>query len=269
MGSVETWASHMAVFAAHGFRCIAVDLIGHGASDAPVEPGRYRMARCVADLVQVLDTLEVEQVALLGYSMGGRVALQLTSTASERVARLVLESASPGIADPAERHRRAEADDALAKALERDGLPAFVDRWAQQPLFASQQALPADVRARLRAQRLCQRPLGLANSLRGCGAGDNRACGTHCPRCACQPCSWSGPWTRSIVRWGAPWPRRSRGRSWRWCRTPAMPSMWSSRDTSTISCLASSVPGTAPSTPHVKWRVHRDDARLAEGSRLR
>jgi 2-succinyl-6-hydroxy-2,4-cyclohexadiene-1-carboxylate synthase len=171
MGSIETWAPHIAVCARHGLRAIAVDLIGHGGSDAPVDPARYRMERCVEDLVDLLDILGIERAAVLGYSMGGRLALQLAASAAERVSALMLESASPGIADPAERRRRAEADELLAEALERDGLEAFVDRWAGQPLFASQATLPADVRARVRDQRLRQRPIGLANSLRGLSAG--------------------------------------------------------------------------------------------------
>jgi 2-succinyl-6-hydroxy-2,4-cyclohexadiene-1-carboxylate synthase len=171
MGSGESWTPRSAVFAEHGIRSIAVDLIGHGTSDAPVDPSRYRMERCVEDLLELLDRLELRRVGVLGYSMGGRLALHLASAAPERVSALVLESASPGLADPSERERRIASDEALAAALERDGLATFVDRWEQQPLFASQRSLSTDERARLRAQRMRQRPVGLANSLRGYGTG--------------------------------------------------------------------------------------------------
>jgi 2-succinyl-6-hydroxy-2,4-cyclohexadiene-1-carboxylate synthase len=83
----------------------------------------------------------------------------------------VLESASPGIDDAAERARRAASDAGLAGSIERGGVPAFVDAWEQLPLWASQRALPASARAALRAERLAQRAAGLANSLRGAGAG--------------------------------------------------------------------------------------------------
>ncbi|MBX6341499.1 MAG: 2-succinyl-6-hydroxy-2,4-cyclohexadiene-1-carboxylate synthase, partial [Thermomicrobiaceae bacterium] len=151
---------------------VAVDLLGHGASDAPRDPARYRMERCVADLLALLDALDLPRAAVLGYSMGGRVALHLALAAPERVGALVLESASPGIPDAAERAARRVSDAALADLIEREGIAAFVDHWERLPLWASQASLPREVRARLRAQRLAHRPDGLAGSLRGLGAGE-------------------------------------------------------------------------------------------------
>ena len=54
---------------------------------------------------------------------------------------------------------------------ERDGIEAFVARWERTALFATQDRLPEEVRARLRAHRLANKPTGLANSLRGLGTG--------------------------------------------------------------------------------------------------
>jgi 2-succinyl-6-hydroxy-2,4-cyclohexadiene-1-carboxylate synthase len=150
-------------------------LIGHGRSDAPPDAERYRMKRCVSDLLAMLDALEVERADVLGYSMGGRVALHLATAAPARVGALVLESSSPGIADAAERQARVAADAALAESIQRDGIAAFVERWECLPLFASQASLPEDTRARLHAQRLRNDPLGLANSLRGMGAGQQES----------------------------------------------------------------------------------------------
>ncbi len=169
-GSAATWTPLIDSLPPH-FRTIAPDLIGHGRSDSPTAAHRYHMARCVADLLAMLDALEVERVDLLGYSMGGRVALHLAAVAPERAGALVLESSSPGIADAAERAARFAADEALAESIEREGLAAFVERWERLPLFASQASLPEDTRARLHAQRLRNDPLGLANSLRGMGTG--------------------------------------------------------------------------------------------------
>jgi 2-succinyl-6-hydroxy-2,4-cyclohexadiene-1-carboxylate synthase len=169
-GSAPTWTPLIAALPPH-FRTIAPDLIGHGRSDSPPDAERYRMERCVADLLAILDALEVERADVLGYSMGGRVALHLAAAAPDRVGALVLESSSPGIADATERQARIAADQALADSIDHAGLAAFVERWERLPLFASQAALPEDTRARLHTQRLRNDQLGLANSLRGMGAG--------------------------------------------------------------------------------------------------
>jgi len=169
-GSAATWQPLLPELA-RVRRTLAVDLIGHGLSDSPVDPDRYRMERCVEDLCRLLDALRVERTDVLGYSMGGRVALQLAAFAPERIDALVLESASPGLATQTEREARIASDEALAESIGRDGLEAFVDRWQDQPLFASQASLPAEVRAAQRAQRLQSSPVGLANSLRGMGTG--------------------------------------------------------------------------------------------------
>ncbi len=168
-GSAATWTTHIAAW--HGFTTIAVDLLGHGDSDSPADHERYRMERCVDDLIALLDHLDIERAAVLGYSMGGRIALQLALHSPGRFSALVLESASPGIEDAAEREARVRSDAALADAIERDGIAAFVDRWETLPLFSTQAKLPDAVRNVLRRQRLSSDPGGLANSLRGIGAG--------------------------------------------------------------------------------------------------
>ena len=171
-GSAATWTPHLSASGGwRGFTTVAVDLLGHGASDCPADPRRYRMERCLEDLVALLERLDVRRTAVLGYSMGARVALHLALQAPERLWALILESASPGIEDACEREARARSDAALAEAIERDGVEAFVERWQALPLFDSQARLPAAVRQELRRQRLGNDQRGLANSLRGLGAG--------------------------------------------------------------------------------------------------
>ena len=167
-GSSATWMPHLAAF--EEFTAVTVDLLGHGDSEAPPTPSRYRMEHAVDDLTSLLDQLEIRRAAVLGYSMGGRVALQLALRAPDRLWALVLESASPGIEDAAEREDRVRSDAALAGEIERNGIVAFVDRWQALPLFASQGRLSASARGELRRQRLRNSPVGLANSLRGAGA---------------------------------------------------------------------------------------------------
>jgi 2-succinyl-6-hydroxy-2,4-cyclohexadiene-1-carboxylate synthase len=169
-GSAASWRAHIAVFSKK-FKTLAFEFLGHGLSDSPADPARYRMERCVEDLATVFDHLGLHRVNLLGYSMGGRVALHVTAAHSERIGTLVLESASPGLAGLVERQARLASDEALANSIEQQGLEAFVERWSQLPIFASQALLPEVLRADLRAQRLRNNPRGLANCLRGLGAG--------------------------------------------------------------------------------------------------
>lgn len=149
-------------------RMICPDLVGHGRSDAPADLDCYRIESIAEQVTGLADALGCETFHLVGYSMGGRVALTLGCTASRRLRSLTLIGASAGIADPAERRRRAEADEARAECLAAD-LEAFVDSWMADPLFAGQAALgEAHLRA-ARAQRLESNPEGLARCLTACG----------------------------------------------------------------------------------------------------
>src|SRR4051794_16562295 len=152
-GSSATWTAHIAAWRDR-FATIAVDLLGHGQSDAPSGPARYGMEATVADLAALLDRLGVPQAHVLGYSMGGRVALHFAAAYPKRMSALVLESASPGLATLEERIARVAADNELAAFIARASVPAFVDRWESLPLWASQSRLPSTVRAAQRAQRL-------------------------------------------------------------------------------------------------------------------
>ncbi len=167
-GSAETWAPLRAMLGM-ARTTVAVDLPGHGESDAPDDPARYALPRFADDLAHVLDVLRMPRVALLGYSLGGRAALHFALRHHRYLSALVLESASPGIGDERDRALRAAEDKALADAIEREGIDAFVARWEALPLWESQRQLSDDVRARLRAQRLANRQRGLANSLRAAG----------------------------------------------------------------------------------------------------
>jgi len=89
------------------------------------------------DFVATADALGSGAGVYVGYSQGGRLCLQLALDRPEVVHRLVLVSASPGIADPAERAARVEADEQLAQEIERDGVDAFLERWLSLPLFAT------------------------------------------------------------------------------------------------------------------------------------
>ena len=169
-GSVRTWDDVRPALVGRA-SIIAVDLIGHGRSASPPDAQRYTLEWCARDLVSLLDELGLDRVDVLGYSMGGRVALHFAIHHAERVRALILESASPGIEDQDERRKRVEADRALAQRILESGIEAFVAEWERQPLLQLASHVSETARPRQHELRLQNNPLGLANSLRGMGAG--------------------------------------------------------------------------------------------------
>jgi pimeloyl-ACP methyl ester carboxylesterase len=96
---------------AAGLRVVAIDQRGHGASDKPHEPGAYAIPQLVADLETVIDTYLLDDVALLGYSLGARVGWFGAIELPHHVARAVLGGLSDGDLstfdlDAARRHAR-------------------------------------------------------------------------------------------------------------------------------------------------------------------
>jgi 2-succinyl-6-hydroxy-2,4-cyclohexadiene-1-carboxylate synthase len=162
-GFTQTRQSWRRTIAALGgrYRALAPDLPGHGQA-AERRPASF--TACAA----YVRALAGERFTLVGYSMGGRIALYTALTLPQQVERLVLVGASPGIADAAEREERRRADDALADRIEAIGLEAFATEWGSQELFAGQ---PERVAAAAHADRLRNSAHGLAAALRGLGTG--------------------------------------------------------------------------------------------------
>jgi 2-succinyl-6-hydroxy-2,4-cyclohexadiene-1-carboxylate synthase len=162
-GFTHTGASWDPVITALGesYRALAPDLRGHGSASEHVP---VTLEAVLGDI----GALTGEDFTLAGYSMGGRIALHAALALPERVRRLVLIGASPGLADPAQRAQRRAADEALAEEVAGLTIEAFAERWARMPVLAGQ---PAPVFARVHADRLRSTPAGLARALRGLGTG--------------------------------------------------------------------------------------------------
>ncbi len=150
---------------------VTVDLVGHGDSGAPEDVALYTMSAAVEQLDAVLDDLAADTIDLVGYSLGGRVALSFATNRVSRLRTLTLIGASPGLLGEEAAARRA-ADAELASELEEHGIEAFVDRWMALPMWRSLERRigPAAWEAS-RRQRLRGSVTGLANSLRGMGTG--------------------------------------------------------------------------------------------------
>lgn len=102
---------------------------------------------------------------LVGYSLGGRLALGLLERLPGRFVGALSISAHPGLVDASARAERAASDDALAARLREEGLEPFLERWEAGPLFATQRDLPERVRAFRRAIRRTHRADALADAL--------------------------------------------------------------------------------------------------------
>jgi 2-succinyl-6-hydroxy-2,4-cyclohexadiene-1-carboxylate synthase len=163
-GFTNTGASWDPVVAALGerYRSIAPDIRGHGsASEA-------RPVLLEAVIEDVAGLAPDDGFELVGYSMGGRIALHVALALPDRVKRLVLIGASPGLATERERAARRRVDEQLADGIERMDIETFADRWARTPVLADQ---PSGVAEAARIDRLRNTPEGLAAALRALGTG--------------------------------------------------------------------------------------------------
>lgn len=161
-GTGRTWQAVAARIDPARYTPVAPDLRGHG------RRRRHRPVSfdgCVRD---VLARAPDRPCVLAGYSMGGRLALHVALAAPQRVRRLVLVSATAGIADDAERAARAEADLALAERLEAMTPDAWADLWTGQPIFAG---TPPELLPAWREDLARTPPADAAAALRGIGTG--------------------------------------------------------------------------------------------------
>lgn len=146
-GDRSTWhaAGHVGGLADR-FRLVLVDLAGHGGSDAPHDPARYRMDAHARDVVAVLDSLGLGRAAVWGASMGGRVGFRLMARFPDRLTALVAGGAHAEVieADPAELDRE-------TALLREQGTAPFAG--AMEPGWMREVVLRADGRA-LAAQAL-------------------------------------------------------------------------------------------------------------------
>jgi 2-succinyl-6-hydroxy-2,4-cyclohexadiene-1-carboxylate synthase len=168
MGSSADWLDVTSALEDR-FRCIALDLPGHGAS-LGLPSGSYPFEGAARATVLTLDELDIQQVTFVGYSMGGRLALYLALRHPERCAALFLESASAGIEDVAEREARRRSDAEKATRLASGDFERFLMDWYSQPLFASLARRDGLVDEMITARR-GNDPAELAWALTGMGTG--------------------------------------------------------------------------------------------------
>lgn len=154
--TLRSW-DEIAFLMGHRFRIVRVDLPGHGGS-ADVRLDFAGTADAIGDVGQ--------RAVYVGYSMGGRLCLQLALDRPELVEALVLIGSSPGIPDRGARLARQRSDEQLAREIEQVGTARFLDKWLSQPLFRNFVPTATDLES-----RRANSPAGLAAALRLLGTG--------------------------------------------------------------------------------------------------
>ena len=179
MGSSADWLTVMEALEG-GYYCMAADLPGHGASTR-LSPETYTIEGAAGALLGLLNRIGVERAVLVGYSMGGRLALYLALRHPDRLSGVFLESASPGLESAEERAVRRAADEKKAARLEGGDFASFLRDWYGQPLFAPL-ARDEDLLRRTIEVKLDNDPAELAKSLRGMGTGSQPSLWGELPR---------------------------------------------------------------------------------------
>ncbi|PKU61520.1 protein PHYLLO, chloroplastic isoform X1 [Dendrobium catenatum] len=147
LGSGQDWIPLMKAFSATT-RCISIDLPGHGDScvqwhkkNLTQEP--YQSIESVAEmLLQLINNITIGKVILVGYSMGGRIALYMSLKYCEKIHGAVLISGSPGLRNENAQRIRLSQDEARASYLLSHGLNSFLETWYEGSLWKSLRAHP-------------------------------------------------------------------------------------------------------------------------------
>ena len=164
--SFETSVRYLRQF----FKVITIDMIGHGKS-FDKNPNNYTFERSVQLIKDILIELNIKKTNLLGYSLGGRLALHFAINSSILINKLILCSTSPGIKDKSKRRDRQNSDSYLVNLLLDQGIGGFVNYWESLSIWEPEKKLSNNIKQNMRKIRLKQNPLGLINSLNSQGQG--------------------------------------------------------------------------------------------------
>lgn len=88
--SAYLWRHNILPLAVAGYRVLAMDLPGHGLSDAPSAPGSYTLGSFARSVRETMDACGVRRAALIGQSMGGKIVVRVALDTPERVSQLLL-----------------------------------------------------------------------------------------------------------------------------------------------------------------------------------
>lgn len=146
---------------------ISIDLAGHGHTKTPPDTALFSAERQAGQIASIIRRLQIKNLHLYGYSMGGRVVFQVIARFPERFKSAVIESAHCGIHSSIKQQERQSLDKQRAQNLEAD-FPAFLKQWQVMPLFRN---TPQKMKNHYSEIMATQNPALMAASLRGFGSG--------------------------------------------------------------------------------------------------
>ena len=159
------------------FSLLAIDLPGHGRTcDVPNPNAKFE--EVLVDLHDAAHRWHAHPLHMVGYSMGGRVALGFACRFPDAVASLTLLGASPGIADPAQRQVRFALDRDLARYMVETPDGVFERYWESLPLFGGSTPTGSSAGSRMASQSTRR---GWARSLGLLGTGSQPSYWHHLP----------------------------------------------------------------------------------------
>lgn len=165
------------------FSIAVPDLPGHGKSGLP-----ENQEISTEYLLTVLDGLFSmygdKNIYLLGYSLGGRLALQFAINHSAKLNGLILESTTFGLSNTTEKLQRINLDESLARKIEVN-FSDFLNDWDNNPVFRTKSVLKPERIAVLEEIRRSQNPIGLSKMLRGFGTGKMNSCEAELDNISC------------------------------------------------------------------------------------
>lgn len=179
------------------FRLFVPDIPGHGRNIA---------LKTLPDFKTLVDQLDAVRIAhgvkrwhLVGYSMGGRIALNYVLRFPARVATLTMVSSSPGVEGEDERDKRRSSDRVWADRIVQYSPEAFLESWYNQQVFKSLVRRP-ELRRMLIQRRRGYAASLLADALNAWGQGAVPAAWADLAGLMCPVLSVAGTWDEAYIR---------------------------------------------------------------------
>lgn len=149
---------------------VTPDWPGHGKNKNETNPQKYSVETHMDIITEAAGSSQ--RIILLGYSMGGRLALHWALNNPNRIQKLILIGSSPGIANEVESAERLKGDQALAQFIRIHGVKPFIKYWNGKTFFRPLMSLPADRLDPVLDRRLKNTAEGLALSLEHVGTAN-------------------------------------------------------------------------------------------------